>query len=86
MIVLTGLYPLLETLGPVPQWGRYHHLIRGINDLTSPMGRELITDMSHLVVISTCALLPNGSDEELERGVRYVCVGVLLRDDVKESV
>ena len=34
--------------------GRYYHFLRGINDLTSPMGRDPITDMSHLVVISSC--------------------------------
>ena len=56
MIVCIGVYPLLESLGSLPQWGRYHHLLRRINDLTFPLGREPITDMSHLVVISSCAL------------------------------
>ena len=59
MIVFIGLYPLLETLGPVPQEGRYHHLLRDINDRTSPVGREPITDMSHLVVMSSYVLLLN---------------------------
>ena len=60
MIVFIGLYPLLETLGPVPQEGRYHHLLCGSNDLTSPVGRKPITDMSHLVVRSSYVLLLNG--------------------------
>ena len=30
-----------------PSGIRYHHLLRGTNDLTSPVGRELIADMNH---------------------------------------
>ena len=65
MIIFIGVYPQLKTIGLVPQWGRYHHLLRVINDLTSPVGRESITDMSYLVVISFCA-----------RGVVVSCVMV----------
>ena len=61
IIIFTGVYPLLETLGPGPYWGRYHHFLRGINDLTSPVGREPINDMSHLVMMSSCELRLNGS-------------------------
>ena len=56
MIVLTMVYPLLETLGLLTQWGRYNHLLRGIDNLTSSMGREPISDMYHLVVRSSIAL------------------------------
>ena len=31
----------------MPQRSRYHHLLRGINGLTSSMDREPISDMSH---------------------------------------
>ena len=51
---------MLETLGPVPQWGRYHRLLREVNGITSPVGREPITDTSHLVVISFFALFLSG--------------------------
>ena len=69
MIIFTRVYLLLETLGPLPQQGRYHHLQRRINDLTSPMGKEPITDMSHLVVISSYALLLNESVTRSLEGV-----------------
>ena len=69
MIIFTGVYPLLETVGPVPQWGRYHHLMNGINDLTSPVGREPITDTSYLVVKSSCVLLLNVSVTKSREGV-----------------
>ena len=61
MIVFTGVYPLLETLGSVPQLSRCYHLLRGINDLTSPMGRKPIADMNQfrcdIVVCATCESL-----------------------------
>ena len=76
MILFTRVYPLLEALGPVPQWGRYHHLLHEINDLTSPVGRELITDMSHLVVRTSCALLLNWSAMKSRevKGVSTLCL------------
>ena len=52
MKLFIRFYPLLETLQPVPQWGRYHHLLREINVLTFPVGREPIRNMSHLVAVS----------------------------------
>ena len=50
MILFTRVYPKSKTLELVPHWGRYHHLQRWINDLTSPEEREPIDDMSHRVV------------------------------------
>ena len=52
---------MLETLEPVPQWGRYHHLLRAINNLTPLVRREPISDTSHLVAISYFALPLSGS-------------------------
>ena len=67
---------MLEALGPVPQWGRYHHLLHEINDLTSPVGRESITGMSHLVVRTSCALLLNWSVMKSRevKGVSTLCL------------
>ena len=50
----------MEILGLLLQWGRDHHLLRGTNDLTSPVGREPITDMNLLIVILHFALPPRG--------------------------
>ena len=36
-------------------------MLRGVNDLTSPMRRDPICDISHLVVISSFALPLSGS-------------------------
>ena len=49
--IYDGLSLVADILGPVPQWDRYHHLLREINDLTSPVGRDLISDTSRLVAI-----------------------------------
>ena len=49
--------------------GRYHRLLHGMNALTSPMRKEPITDMSHLVVISSYALLLTGSVTRSRKGV-----------------
>ena len=67
---------MLETLEQVPQLGRYLHLLRGINDLTSPVGREPITNMSHLVVITPCALFLNWSVMRV-RGRDVRCIDVV---------
>ena len=72
MIIFTEVNSMLETLGLVPQWGRYHHLLRGINDLTYPMGRDTITTMSHLVVIFSCALFLSGSVTRGREGMQCV--------------
>ena len=45
----------------LPKWSRHHHFLRGINDLTSPVGKELISDIIHQGVISSFALLLSGS-------------------------
>ena len=76
MILFTEVYPILETLGLEPQWGRYHPLLRGMKDLTSPVGRESITDMSHLVVRTFCALLLNWSVMKSRevKGVSTLCL------------
>ena len=42
-----GVHSLLETLITRTSWGKYHHLPRTTNDLTSPVGRELIIYASH---------------------------------------
>ena len=80
MIVFIRVYPLLETLVPVPQWGRYHHLLHGINDPPSPVGRDPITNMSLLVVILSL-MLP--FSESVTRGGRreklWVYVDVHVR-------
>ena len=52
---------MLETLGPVLQWVGCHHLLRGVNGLTSLVGRDPLSDMSHLVVILSIELLFIGS-------------------------
>ena len=61
MILFSRVYAQLETLGPLPEWGRYHRLLRGTNDLTSPVGRETIVNMSHQVLNSSLALFLGGS-------------------------
>ena len=61
MIVFTRVYPELETLEPLFPWGRYHHLLRWSNDLTSPMRREPIVNMSHHVLRSSSSLALGGS-------------------------
>ena len=45
----------------MPQGGRYQRLIRGLNDLTSPVRKEPISDMIHLVAESSFALPFGGS-------------------------
>ena len=52
---------LLETLGPLLLWDKYHHLLRGINDLSSPIGREPINNTSYMVVRSSVVLPLGGS-------------------------
>jgi len=47
MILFTWVYPQLKTLGPLPEWGRYHHLSHSSNDPTSPVGRETEDSVSH---------------------------------------
>ena len=70
MIIFPGIYPLLETVRLVPHWGRYHHLLRENNDLTSPVGRELITDMIHILVKLSCVMfLLNESVTRSREGV-----------------
>ena len=46
-IIYRGLSPVGNLTNHKPAWGRYHHLSRMINDLTSPVGREPMTHMSH---------------------------------------
>ena len=80
-MALTGTYPLLGTIEPLPQWGSYHHLLRGINNLISPMGRKPISDMSYLVMRSSIVLFL--CDEKSEMQVpEYLrqcrCVAVVL--------
>ena len=55
MIVFTRVYPLLEILRLVPEWGRYQHLLRVVNDRTSPVGSDPISDVNHLVATSYVA-------------------------------
>ena len=55
-----GLSPV-GTLGPLPKWGRHHHLLRRIDYITFSMGMDSISDMSHMVVISAIALSLGGS-------------------------
>ena len=59
-IIYEGI-SLVGSLRTSTQWVRCHHLLRRINDLIYPVGREPITDMIHLVVIKSCALLLNWS-------------------------
>ena len=58
--IYKGLSPV-RNLRTSTSWGRYHHLLRGIIDLTFPVGREPITDMIHLVVIPSFVLPLSGS-------------------------
>ena len=46
-IIYRGLSPVGNLTNHKPAWGRYHHLSRMSNDLTSPVGREPMTHMSH---------------------------------------
>ena len=61
MIIFIRVYTMLETLGSVHQYGRYHHFLRGVNGLTSPVEMDPISNTSRPVVISSCALFFNGS-------------------------
>ena len=42
-IIYRGLSPVGNLTNHKPALGRYHHLSRMINDLTSPVGREPMT-------------------------------------------
>ena len=46
-IIYRGLSPVGNLTNHKPAWGRYHHLSHMINALTSPVGREPMTYMSH---------------------------------------
>ena len=72
MIIFTGIYPLLETLALVPQGGRYE----GYNNRHEPSSCDIVL----------CATAEWVGDEESGRGVKYVYVGILVRDDIIESV
>ena len=78
MILFTRIYPKSETLKPVPQWGRYHHLKRWINDLTFSEDVETISDMIHRVVRLCVTLSLLGSVSRSEGWVSLLsrgCVG-----------
>ena len=57
----------------------YHYLLRGINDITSPMGRKSISDMIHLVVILSFALPFDGSmTRDCGMADLWISVGVVV--------
>ena len=63
--IYRGLSPVGNLMTSTPM-GRYHHLIRRINDLISSVGREQIIDMIHLAAISSIASSVGGSVTEVE--------------------
>ena len=50
----------VRNLRIIDQWGRCHILLRGTNDLISPMERKPIANMSHQVMSSSPALFLEG--------------------------
>ena len=73
MMLFTRVYPSSETLGAVPQGDRYHRLLRGVNDLTSSMGRESVIDMSHQGLRLSVALTLSGSGTTVMGGYCLWC-------------
>ena len=66
MILFTRVYPKSETLEPVPNWGRYHHLQCWIKDLTFPEERKPINNMSHRIMRLFVTPCPWGSTSRSE--------------------
>ena len=62
---------MLKTWWPVLHLGRYHHLLR-VTDLSSPIGRDPICNVSHLVVILYRSLLLNRSLTRVGRSA-FLC-------------
>ena len=71
MILFTWVYPKLGILKLVPQWGRYHHFQRLINELTSPEEREPRIDMIHRIVMLFVTSSLGGS--ALEMRIENLC-------------
>ena len=53
-IIYRGLSPVGNLKNQKPSGGRYHRLSCMTNDPTSPVGRELMTHMSHRETYSSC--------------------------------
>ena len=57
----------------------YHHLLRWINDITSSVGREPISDMIHLIMILSFSLPFDGLMERDCGGADiWVSVGLVV--------